>query len=400
MRLIFDGIRPNGLGLWVPLLIACSSLPPTSPGTPTAPAPSGAPAPPSARAQDPEDPVPVEAEAYAAPGETIDDYVDESPPAQLGRAPTPHPLDDWAPEKLERAVVEDPASLGSVTIGSPNRGILLNGVQMPPGDHYELVDPPHAWGTQETIDFLLTCIRKVNEVHPGSHPLYIGHISARGGGRLSPHVSHQSGRDVDVSYYYRDASRRWYRRAGSRNLDLPRTWTFVRALLTETDVQLILIDASIQRLLRRHATEIGEDPTWLESVFRGGPGGERAIIRHARGHATHIHIRFYNPIAQETARRAYPLLVEHGVIDGVAQFVRHRVRKGETLGMLGRKYGTTAKAIMRANGLRSTLIRAGRVYLVPKPTDEPPTLPPVVIPPRRLPPDRDRVQPERGMSEQ
>ena len=136
-----------------------------------------------------------------------------------------------------------------------------------------------------------------------------------------------------------------------------------------------------------HAVQIGEDPAWLDSVFRGGPGTERAIIRHARGHATHMHIRFYNPIAQETARRAYPLLVRHGVIEGVAQYARHRVRKGETLGKLARRYGTTIRAILRANRLRSTVIRAGRVYLIPKPTEEPPTLPPVVIPPRRLPPE-------------
>ncbi len=386
MRLFVQGVRLAELGLWVPWLMACGAPGAPSPRASTAPLQASAPPPPSTQAQRADEPVSVQDEAYAAPGETIDDYVEEPLPPETGRPPASHPLDDWPREKLERAVVEDPAALGPISIGSPNGGILLNGVQMPPGEHYELVDPLHAWGTQETIDNLRSCIRRVNEVHPGSHPLYIGHISARGGGRLSPHVSHQSGRDVDVSYYYRDASQRWYRRAGSGNLDLPRTWTFVRALLTETDVQLILIDASIQRLLRRHATEIGEDPAWLESVFRGGPGGERAIIRHARGHATHIHIRFYNPIAQETARRVYPLLVQHGVVEGVAQYVRHRVRKGETLGRLARRYGTTVKAIMRANGLRSTVIQTRRVYLIPKPTDEAPTLPPVVIPPRRLPP--------------
>jgi murein endopeptidase len=399
MRRVLVGLRPSGLGLWIFLLIACSAHLPTSPHPSTAPNQASAPTPPPAQAHEPSETVPVRDQGYAAPGETIDDDVDESPPRQTGRQPTPHPLDDWPPEKLERAVIEDPASLGPMTIGSPNGGFLLNGVQMPPGDHYELVDPPHAWGTQETIDFLQTCIRKVNEVHPGSHPLYIGHISARRGGRLSPHVSHQSGRDVDVSYYYRGAARRWYRRAGPSNLDLARTWTFVRALLTETDVQLILIDASIQRLLRRHATKIGEDPAWLQSVFRGGPAGQRAIIRHARGHATHMHIRFYNPIAQETARRAYPHLVKHGVIEGVAQYVRHRVRKGETLGKLARRYGTSIKAIMRANRLRSSLIRAGRVYLIPKPTEAAPTLPPVVIPPRRLPPVRSQIPLANGVSD-
>jgi len=385
MRLVPGGTRLARLWLWATWLIACSAPAPAAPQAETAagqgiarPQPSVSTQPAGAAAQERD-------EAYAGPENVIADDVDEPPSPESGRQLSAHPLDDWPPEKLEKAVVEDLAALGPMSIGSPNAGILLNGVQMPPGDHYELVDPPHAWGTQETIDSLLRCIRKVNDQHPGSPPLYIGHISARRGGRLSPHVSHQSGRDVDVSYYYRKASQRWYRRARSSNLDLPRSWTFVRALLTETDVQLILIDASIQRLLRLHATRIGEDTAWLQSVFRGGPKGERAIIRHARGHATHIHIRFYSPIAQETARRAYPLLVKHGVIESVAHYVRHRVRRGETLGKLARRYHTTVKAIMRANGLRSTVIRAGRTYLIPKPTEEAPTLPPVAIPPRRLP---------------
>ena len=190
------------------------------------------------------------------------------------------------------------------------------------------------------------------------------------------------------SYYYSDPSKRWYARARAANLDRARTWAFVRALLTETDVELILIDYSIQRMLKQHALSIGEDSNWLESVFSGGPGGLRPIIRHARGHATHIHIRFYNPIAQETARRAYHLLVKHGRIDEVTEYVRYRVRKGDTLGKLARRYHTTVKAIMKANHLRSTLIRARSVYRIPKPEGIKTRSQPVVIPPRRLPPER------------
>jgi penicillin-insensitive murein endopeptidase len=160
----------------------------------------------------------------------------------------------------------------------------------------------------------------------------------------------------------------------------------VRALLTETDVQLILIDASIQRLLHAHALSIGEDPEWLASVFRGTPGQLRPLIRHARGHATHLHVRFYNPIAEETARRAYRFLVEHGRLEPLPETVRHRVRRGETLGKLAKRYRTTVRAIMQANGLRSTLIRAGRVYQIPKPGGLQMPSRPVPIPARRLPP--------------
>ena len=39
---------------------------------------------------------------------------------------------------------------------------------------------------------------------------------------------------------------------------------------------------------------------------------------------------------------------------------RHKVRSGETLSTIARKYGVSVKQLMRANGLKNTNIRAGR----------------------------------------
>jgi penicillin-insensitive murein endopeptidase len=66
--------------------------------------------------------------------------------------------------------------------------------------------------------------------------------------------------------------------------------------------------------------------------------------------------------------------------------VKHRVRQGETLGSLARRYGTSVNAIRAANGLRSSQLRAGRSYTIPI-RRTPPDSGPVVVPPRRLPPD-------------
>jgi penicillin-insensitive murein endopeptidase len=54
--------------------------------------------------------------------------------------------------------------------------------------------------------------------------------------------------------------------------------------------------------------------------------------------------------------------------------------------MLARKYRTTVRAIQRANGLRSTKIRAKKVYLIPRPGQLKLPSRPIAIPPRRLPP--------------
>ncbi|MFO7177919.1 MAG: penicillin-insensitive murein endopeptidase [Pseudomonadota bacterium] len=302
-----------------------------------------------------------------------------------------HPLDGWTPEEIREAITTNPAALGSVSFGTPNRGALFNGVAAEASHLYELVKPDDAWGTRETIDYLNAAIRKVHAAFPDTPPLRLGHISAKTGGRLRPHVSHQSGRDVDISFYYTDDSP-WYARATKKNFDLPRNWAFVKALITETDIEIILVDRSIVNLLQKFALDSGEDPFWVRSIFRGFPGQQRPIVRHASGHATHFHLRFYNPIAQETARRAGALLVEAGLIKARPRIVHYRAKAGDTLGGLAARFGTTVEAIQRENGLRGTTIRQHRTYRIPvvggAPTSEEAEAAnqPLRFPPRRLPP--------------
>ena len=294
------------------------------------------------------------------------------------------PLDGWSEQQIKDALARDPASLGSMSIGQPGAGALFNGVQMPAGDHWVLEDPRHAWGTRETVDYLTAAIDAVSDKFPDTPPMYIGHISAECGGHLSPHISHQAGRDVDVSYYYLDGAR-WYARATAQNLDRARTWAFVRALVTRTDVQLILMDQSVQKLVKDYALSAGEDPEWVDSLFHGKPGKFRPIIIHVPGHATHIHVRFFNPIAQETGRRAYHALVARGLVQPPTRYLTHTVKKGETLGMLARKYHTTVAAIRRANGMHKNLIRVRQAVRIPQKGGA--SVPVrVAVPPRRLPP--------------
>jgi murein endopeptidase len=322
-----------------------------------------------------------------------DEEGDEGPDDEGDVEPAPdatvrpaHPFASLSNVALEQRLLQAPASLGSMSIGKPNGGLLFNGIAMPAGEAWTIVAPGEAWATDETIGYLETAIRAVAAEHPGGPKLAIGDISAKGGGYLRPHLSHQSGRDVDISYFY-VGGERWYQRATAENLDFARTWAFVRALVTLTDVDLLLIDHSIQTILRDYAESIGENREWLDTLFHGR---ERVppIIRHAPGHATHLHIRFYNPIAQETGRRCYAALVRHGMVHVGAAYVAHVAKKGETLAQLAKRYGTTVRAIRRANGLKNTLIQAKRSYRIPQTGHAAPTAAPepIAIPPRRLPP--------------
>jgi penicillin-insensitive murein endopeptidase len=317
----------------------------------------------------------------STPAGAADPVVRAAPAVMMNRGP--QALLQLSDEELLSQLEADPESLGSMSMGRPNLGALIGGVQMTDTERYTVEAPAAAWGTSETVAYLKLAIDRVHDQFADTLPLFIGHLSRQEGGRLSPHKSHQSGRDVDISYYYVPKKHQWYQRAHARTLDLPRSWAFVRALVASTDVQWIFINSSVQKLLKKHALSIGENAEWLDTVFQYRSRNPNPIVRHARGHDTHIHIRFYNPVAQELARRLHKPLVKQGFV--TKRFLRYRARKGDLLSRLARRFGTSVRTLKRVNRLRGSRIRAGRVYLVPRKGSVPPP-PAVAIPTRRLPP--------------
>ena len=194
-----------------------------------------------------------------------------------------------------------PERLGSVSFGRANRGWLLGGVRVPEGEHWQLVEPPRAWGTRETVEALTAAIDEVAALHPGAPRLYIGQLSRERGGYLRPHRSHQSGRDVDLGYYYlEDAA--WYTRATPENLDVQRTWALIDVLTARDALEYVFVDYGVERLLRRHAELVASSPARLRQIFEGD-AAHGALVRHAWGHATHMHLRFRSPVAVGIGRR-------------------------------------------------------------------------------------------------
>jgi murein endopeptidase len=384
-------MKYRGFALLPLLLGACATFAPgpaAAPGPPASPPPSTAGNEPQGSAA-PTSPAPAPSQANTdGPEESGDDGELDDDIASSDADPNgvvrEHPLDGWSQQKIDEALAQDPASLGPISLGYPNGGALWNGMQMPPGDGWELVDPSHAWGTRETVEDLTHCIEKVRAAFPGTGKISIGHISGKRGGRLSPHVSHQSGRDVDVGYYYLDESP-WYTRARASNLDRARTWALVRALITDSDVEYIFMDRSVQRLVKEYAASTGEDRAWLDEIFEGA---QRPIIHHVKGHATHLHVRFYSPVARETGRRVYATMLRRRMVDPPTYFVTHTAKPGETLSHLAKRYGTTTKALQETNHLKTTVIKAGKEYKVMRHGTLREPQGPVRIPPRHMPPER------------
>jgi len=310
----------------------------------------------------------------------------EIQPSLLDVPPEPGPetLPVLAASEAESLAViaqRDAGALGPLSIGTPDAGLLVNPLPMPEGPLWTIRNPRESYGTRETLDFIVGAIQSVESRYPGSPRVVIGDISNPNGGRLNRHRSHQAGRDADIGFYYARGEVGEFALVRKQDLDLPRTWALVRSFVTGTDVDRIFVDRSIIRLLYAHAVQAGEDRDWLDEVF--GRAATKGLIQHERGHKNHLHVRFYNAVAQERGRVTYPLLVETGAAPPPK--LKHRVRRGETIGQLAAHYGTSVSAIRAANGLRSTQLRAGRAYLIPirrVPVDGGP----VVVPPRRLPP--------------
>lgn len=224
-------------------------------------------------------------------------------------SPRRDPLAGLSDGEVARIFRGQRSLLGCASIGEPHRGALLNGMRLASTPRLHVVAPDRSWGTPGTVRALERAIARVHEEHPGTPRLHVGDLSREQGGYLRPHRSHQSGRDADLGYYYLDGEG-WYIRGHKDNLDVERTFTLVEALLHEGDVEYLFIDQSIQALLRDHALGAGEDPHWLDQLF-GVPGqrrGPSSIIRHAGGHLTHLHVRFYDNEARAIALRLGPHL--------------------------------------------------------------------------------------------
>ncbi|MBL8911579.1 MAG: penicillin-insensitive murein endopeptidase [Archangium sp.] len=289
---------------------------------------------------------------------------------------------DLSDAELTRLWVEAPDQIGSISVGITEAGRLVNGVQMKDGAAWDVIDENNAWGAKETVDFITAAATSVREQYPECPSLRINHIGKQNGGYLRPHQSHQAGRDVDLGFYYpvgEDPGNLSKKRELA--MDLATNWALVKTLITSADVEFILVDKRIQARLYAYALEHGEDKAWLDKVFTGDWTG---VVRHARRHRDHFHVRFYAGRSQELGRRIQPLLSKQPD----QNLVIHKVKSGDTLGGLAARYNSGVKLIQKANGMTNTSLRVGRTLNIPLrgPCTNCPEPPPLVIPPRLLPP--------------
>ncbi len=183
---------------------------------------------------------------------------------------------------------------GARSVGRPHRGRLENGIALPESELYTRKVPSGGlYGSSHTIEQIQRAFASFRHDSGFEGQVVIGAMSRRRGGRFTPHVSHQSGRDIDIRLPVWSSVPESVSSPHPDEVDWYATWALVKAFIDTGEVNAIFLDVSRHRFLYEAARAMGETPESLEPLLKWpnwtGKGGP--IVHHAEGHDTHIHVR-------------------------------------------------------------------------------------------------------------
>jgi penicillin-insensitive murein DD-endopeptidase len=273
---------------WVLLVVLGIGCSPSSPDGSRTPAPhTGAPAP-----------------TKAEPGPSAG--VESTPPSSA--APGLAEATPAEPDLLTLSGARS-TSIGSCTTGRLEGSVALplqaSGLLFHPAK-----DPGSRFGTVELVQGLVRAAAAVERASPGA-PLTVGDLAREGGGEISGHGSHRSGRDVDLLFYLRREDGEPFVPAKAIPLDpegrgtdygdladpaddvpvridVTRTWGFVAALLADeaAAVQRIFIVEHLRSRLLEEARRVAA-PAAVVKRFA------EVTCQPRFPHDDHMHIRVF-----------------------------------------------------------------------------------------------------------
>lgn len=187
-------------------------------------------------------------------------------------------------------------------IGTPNHGALENADCLPEtGEGYMQLyrDVEHIWGTVPMISMITEAAKDMSRKYPGRDRLQVEDISAKNGGDIDPHGSHENGQDVDIEYFKNDGiehdpikKHQYYADSmvvngkPSANFDVERNWELMKALHRHGNIQKIFIDKNLKNALCQYAKSKSDYSKNIE-VLRS--------LRHEENHQDHMHVRLHCP---------------------------------------------------------------------------------------------------------
>lgn len=198
--------------------------------------------------------------------------------------------------KRQRRRRSNPAASGKAqSVGLPNKGKLVRGIQLKSTNWYTVRTPEETWGSSNTINLLHNALVRFRANSNYKRELIVQDISKKGGGKFAPHRSHQSGRDVDIRL---PANRHVAPHGVPRKIkqvDWAAAWTLVHELIKSGEVEYIFLNYDRQKHLYRAAKRAGVSKKllarWIQYPTHS-KSQRSGLVRHAKGHSVHIHVRF------------------------------------------------------------------------------------------------------------
>lgn len=202
----------------------------------------------------------------------------------------------------------------SVSVGTVTEGFVVNTSELYlPSMHYDILPRQLLrnlrYGTDEMVALISHGAREVANEYPGS-VLWLGNLGGRGGHDIPYSVSHNSGRDADLAFYFVDEHGQNMMPPDLLEVghdltalhgetieeqvvyyfDVERNWALIRALLEAPDVQIqfLFIANHLKDTLLAHAAAIGESASLITQANTVMTQPGRDIP-----HDDHIHLRIY-----------------------------------------------------------------------------------------------------------
>lgn len=195
-----------------------------------------------------------------------------------------------------------PRERGLQSIGRPQHGRLTNASVLPRNPAAWFIRrPERAYGTRGTVSQIQRVIQRVRRHFPRVHALAIGDLSARRGGKITMHGSHQSGRDADIGFYFKSVPRHYpaaFVLATEDTVDVAACFALFTALADTAGrpggVERMYMTYETQAMFHRLGRQRGISPATLDRLFQypHGPDSDHGLFHDEPGHDEHIHVRF------------------------------------------------------------------------------------------------------------
>jgi penicillin-insensitive murein endopeptidase len=191
------------------------------------------------------------------------------------------------------------------SVGAPNHGRLADGAKLDPSKVLRIAPGAQRWALPVLVHALERIAGMLARDHK-SPPMFVGDLSAQRGGKLGPHRSHQSGRDVDIGFYATDLKgrpvkmNRWVafdgkgraRDGSAMRFDDARNWALIRALVEDSAIRVryMFITQELESRIIAYATKRGAKRASVARAAEVMQSPQDVDL-----HDNHIHVRIDCP---------------------------------------------------------------------------------------------------------